>query len=672
MAEPNTEELAAENGTLETGDAVPQEPLTGPTKDLKRWRQRATKARKLRKDWESDYKVKECEEFYLGKQWKGLKPGEKAINHFLATVKVTIPSLLYDQPTFLARPKPGSGSPVTSDEAKIAEGVLNSVATQDDNLRNASRLGLLQNFFRIAVLKVCYDPYLEPNPRGGEPIFQQDISGNIIYDPQTGQPQPEMDPTTGEVLTEPSEVICDEAYKFEWVDASKMLLPDEGPDMSKWSWVAEEIEVDLDDAKADDRFPAELRSRFKPSGKDPDDSRSDYSENSDDNSEDLDPCFRYVEAWDKKRKEHLIFTEQNDIHDFLLREPLPDGIEDHPYAIMPGWSPNIGPEPSPWPLPFTSPWVELQSEYNISRQQQLEGGKRSARKVLYEANTFPPSEGGQEEALKALQSSKDMEGVMVTDINRPPVPMAEVDLNPAIYKASASLMMDWRLVTGQTGQKMGAADADTATEATLINQASNLRDADLQKEVVQWLKVAGKKMLQLIKQTLTLKLWVNIRGMDDRAIENYLQSVYQLPPQLLQLFPALKDGIVQRFGDNRIQGVTREMLQGEVELSITPGSTRPRNLTVERQQLLEFLGLIAQAPQVALSRRLLEEIGAKFDFLDAATIEEVHALAMTMIQINQAQAGRQQGGANKETASGSAEASKNGNLSQASQGTEMM
>jgi hypothetical protein len=91
---------------------------------------------------------------------------------------------------------------------------------------------------------------------------------------------------------------------------------------------------------------------------------------------------------------------------------------------------------------------------------------------------------------------------------------------------------------------------------------------------------------------------------------------------------------------------------------------------VERQQWLEFLGLLAQAPQLALSRALLEETAAKFDFISPQMVEEIHALAITMMQAQQTTAGH--GGENPQTGKGSAEAKKNGNMSQASQGTEQL
>ena len=639
---------------------------TGPTKEFRRWKHRISCARKLRKDWEHDFQVEKCEQFYLGKQQKGLPAGVKTINHFIATINTTIPGLLFDSPRFLARPKPGHMAPSSKEEAKIAEGVLDSIAKQDGNLENAAHLALLQNFWRIGVIKCIYDPSLEPNPNAGKPVFETDASGNVIFDPNTQAPMTMADPITGEEMLEPDQVMSDETYRWEWVDSRNMLLPDDGPDMKKWRWLGEEIEVELDEAKEDERFPAHLRARFKDSGKKVEDADG-YANDGNEDTEGYEACFRYVECYDLKKKRWYILADGSDINEFLLEEPLPEGIEDHPYAILPGWLINTGPEPSPWPLPYTNPWLYLQEEYNIRRLQMMEGAKRSARKVLYEKGMFEDSD----EALKALQSNQDMQGVMVTDINRPPAPMAENSLNASITNDVPALLMDWRIVTGQTGMKMGVADADTATEATFVERASNLRDTELQKSVGRWLKTAGQKMWQLVKATLTLKMFIKLRGMDDQSIQRFMQSRYGIPPEALAMFPALASQIVQKFGDETIEPISREDLTFEVDIDIVPGSTKPRNLTVERQQWLEFLSLVATNPQLALSRTLLEETAAKYDFIDPAMVEEVHAMAMMMIQIKANQAGHAQGGGGEQNQA-PGESSKNGKASAASQGAEQL
>jgi len=609
---------------------------------LKPWFNRIEKARKLRKDWENEYEVKRCEEFFLGKQWK--QKGPRVLNHFLATVKVTQTNLLFENPKALVRPKPGR-EVVSARKATLAEEVLTSIMEQDDNFEEASALALLQTFFRIGVLKSIYDPKMEPNPNADREVVHKDFDGNPILD-EMGQPQPMVDPATGQPIIEPPFVISDDTYRWEWVDAKCMLLPDSGPYMRKWAWIGEEITVPLDEAKADERFPAELRIQFKSNVKE--DKR--YGEGShqkapDSSDDEYCQLFRYVECYDIRKKRWLCLAEDQDFDEALIDDALPEGIEDHPYAILPGWTPIIGPDPSPWPLPHVYPWLDVQEEYNIRREQEMQGAKRSARKILYTEGTFSTDS---EEALKLLQSSRDMEGVKINDMTQLPQILAEPSINGDIWRDTTALLNDYRVITGQTGAKLsGSSVANTATEAQFIERASTLRDAELQKAVYKWLKTALRKMLQLVKATLTNRMFVKLRGMNEQEMAQMLMSVYGIQPEMVVAFPGLQEHLIKTFGNEKLEPVSREDLTFEADVDIVPGSTRPRSLPQEKSQLLEFLTIFAQNPQIAYSRLLMEELARKYEFLNPAIVNELVMLAQMLVQVNATQAGRGgQGGQN--------------------------
>lgn len=622
------------------------------------------KARKLRKDWEKKYKVKDCEKFYLGDQ--GLEDGVRVLNHFLATIRVTQPNLLYENPKFLARSLPGK-KPVAERLSSIAESILDCISKQDDNLSDASGLGLLQNFFRIGVIKVVYDPKLEPNPSAGEPIFQYDPVGEVLIDQQTGQPVPEVDPATGQPVLEPDYVVSDEVYRFEWVDSRRMLLPDEGPDMHKWCWIGEEVVVPLEDAKEDERFDPTLRQLLKSNetldGKEEGKASQSYNE---DDADPEDQMLRYVECYDIKKKRWYCIAEGQEFKEPLLDSELQDGIEDHPYAIIPGWIPITGPEPSSWPLPFTNPWLDPQIEYNLRRNQGMNGAKHSARKVFYTDDMFDSAD----EAVKSLKSSTDMEAVKVRDISRIPQVMADPASPPDIANDTALLLNDYRFISGQTAAKIGVSTADTATEASIMDRASNLRDAELQKAVNKWLKVAGKKMWQLVKNTLTLDLWITLRGMNDKEVGSYFERTYGLPAQMIDMVPNLKQMMIGQHGQDKPFKVDRKTLMFEVDIDVIPGSTRPRTLAAEKAEFLEFLQIIAQAPQLLMSRALLEEMAKKYEFINASTIDELQLLAQQMVAVNQTQAGRGGAGGAPENTPGQGNSQADQNKATAHRGGE--
>lgn len=618
--------------------AIPQKQDPSVEK-LEVWKYRIARAKKIRKDWETTYKVEKCEKYLLGQQNPTARDKDIVLNHTLSTAKVIKPNVFYDNPKFFVKSKPGQTSQSTENVSAIGESILESIGQQDDNLVNAGGLAVWQNFTRIGVLKIVYDPTLVPNPNAGQPIYQTDEEGEPLLD-EMKMPLPERNPLTGEVIIEPDEIVKDDLYRYEWVDAAKMLLPDDGPDQSKWTWIGEEIETSLEDAKDNTKFKKDLRSRLtanvtsdKPS--------SYYGYGSSILSPPMER-FRYCLCYDMKKRRMYAYAEAQDFDEFLMDKELDDGVEDHPYAVLQGWTPILGPELSPWPLPFIHPWLDMQYEYNVRRQQVMQGAKRSSRKGVYDESTFPDAD----EAVKLLQNPDDMVFAKVNSVSRPPVMLEAPDINPSIYRDIQMWFIDWRLITGQTGSKLGDPDADTATEATFVERASNLRDTDMLAAVNRWLSTAGRKMLQLVKATLTMDVWIKIRGFSDEEFKKYLERIYQIPQEIVEFFPGLKEIFRERFGKEKPIRVTREQLQFEATVTVVPGSYRPHNLDVERQQWLAFLNVIGQFPQLALSRELLRETAGKFEYISERMLDELAALAQKMIEVNANQAGRGQGGTN--------------------------
>ncbi|KKL51058.1 hypothetical protein LCGC14_2299310, partial [marine sediment metagenome] len=428
-------------------DKLP-ESLSGTTKDTKAfdlfqmWKTRVLGAQEIRKKWEDEYKVKQGEEFFLGKQRAAGDEGI-VINRFWSTIKVIKPNLFYSQPKFFVRPKTGRIAPVEERRAAIGEGALESVGSQDQNLMRSGSLAVLQAFFRIGSLKDVYDPRLVPNPMAGEPMFVTDASGEIRVDKETGDQIPLLDPITNEQMVEKDEVMSDEAYRYEWVDAVNMLLPDEGPDQAKWTWIGEEVTVPLDEAKEDKRFKANLRSKLE-ANVSRDTREGEQIEHKHQKDEEL---FKYYELYDIKGKKWYILADGQSFNEFLVQDDLQDGIEDHPYSLLLGWTPILAPEPSPWPMPHVYPWIELQREWNIRRQQVIEGGKRAARKGIYDDSSFP----NEEEAKRILQSPNDMEWARVNDLDsHAPRILETPPISADIWADLPLIERDWQQMTGRS------------------------------------------------------------------------------------------------------------------------------------------------------------------------------------------------------------------------------
>jgi len=579
-------------------------------KQLQRWMSRIERAERRRKDWEITYRVKELERYWLGQQWESEGGDRLWLNHFFATIQTQQPTVLPKQAMFVVKPTPGRKVFGTL-EAQTLEAVLRAIAAQEDNLFTDASLAVAQAFFRLGVLKVVYDPRFEPNPQGGEAITTS------------------LGEDTG--LQEPDELLTDEVYRWEWVDARRMLLPDEGPNIRKWSWIAEEIEMSLEEAKEEPRFRPGLRRQLVANAVVDEDSATTRSTDGPVRSEDdAETRFCYYECWDIRKKRLYCWAKGQQFEEFLYDEDFPAGIDDHPYAFL-RYLPILGPEPSAWPLPPTYNWLPIQREYNILREQQVNAARRAARKFLYEPTTFRD-----EEQLDKFTSPADMQGVEVADIQRPPIMFGEVAQNIDVARNIPILRDDWRVITGATGTRLGNPDADTATEAVLTEQSAALRDTQMRLLVDKWLGMAGKKMLQLVKQTLTLEIYVQLRGFSDKEFKEFLQLpgiqnllALQLGQQnvapfltALEANPLLQQRFRERYGTLKPLAVSRSQLQFEADVEVLPSAARP----LQQTQLLRLASVLG--PLAFGSPTFVEELLSSFDLANGARISEEILLSM--------------------------------------------
>ena len=610
---------------------------------VERMKRRWDMARSVRQRWQQDYAIEELYARILGRK-SGMGIGfddEIRVNRFLPTLQTMVPSLFFQNPTFRVLPKERNPSGDVILQKTYGESVLKEIASREYNLSNAVKLALIQSFVSIGVLKIVYDPQLIPNPRKGEIVYQTRADNSPLLDTATGQRQFVTDPQTGQPVREPAEIVSDEVYRFEWVNGDSMLLPNQGPDMSRWTWIGEEITVTLDEAKEDERFPKKFRDVFVANGQLSHFGRE--NENIFERTEyQGDDYFSYVEIWDIRKRRYYVMADGQPFssNEFIIDDDYPEGVEEHPYAIIPGFFPIIGPDQSPWPLPFTYNWLSQEDEYQIKRRQSIEGGKRTARKVVYDDGTFPD----EEQARSALQSPVDMEAVKVNDVARPWRVLADPEVSASIFQELAFMDRDWIRTTGQPASRVGGPRAGSATEAGIAENSGQLRDSAEREKVNQWLSVAGQKMLQRVQATLSLGMWIRLRGFSDSELHEFLNRVYDpgVARQLLQS-PAFVETFKKQFGAERAYELTREDIEFQAQVLVVPGSSRLRTLESDREQFLQAAQLLGSFPSLMQSRLLLKLFLQLFDIDDDALIDELQASSQKQIEIEREKAGRNQG-----------------------------
>lgn len=616
------------------------------------FKNRLETARSIRREWRRKYQIDRLYEMFIGDMsnaiFGSIDDDENfTVNKMLPTIKTIMPSLFLQNPTFLVRSKNEMQDPSSVLKAKMGEAALKTIAEQESHLEFSVKLALLQSFFSIGVLKCVYKPNLIKNPFGGEVMYQRDSEGIPIE--INGELSMVTD-ETGMPVMEPDTITDDETYRWDWVNGDKMLFPDAGPNFLRWPWIAEEVTVSLETAREDPRFPTNLRTQIQANAE----SYDDLEEHSMDSiSAEItantvsytDKWVTYIEMWDLQKHRQIIWAPDQSFSDnhFLLDRETPSAVEHHPYALLLGYTPIIGPKSSPWPYPFLHSWKSLQREHNIRRRQIANGAKRTARKVVFDDSTFPDAD----QAVGYLQSSEDMQAIKINDIQRPPVVLQDPQLPQNVAQDLNILESDWVFVTGVSGARTGGQNrgADSVFEAKVQVQSGEVRDLEMRHSVNVWLATCGRKMLRLLKETMTLGMYVRMRGTSDSHLLTYIAQRYG--PEAardLQEIPLARAQFDRTFGNDRWLRLTAEELDFEADVSVTPGSARPRNMESEKQDFFQFLSLVGGMPALMQSRSLLQRAGDMFDFIDTSLIDELYAMGQKMVELEQIKAGRMQGG----------------------------
>lgn len=629
----------------------------GPTKEAadrdqryRRWKQRVELSKKCRKDWEDRFQVEQGERFFLGEQWRNVdeKDAMIVLNHFAASIDTDLPNLFYQEPKWFIRPTVRS-TPAVEAKARVSEATLEMVAKQDQNLKQAGTFGVLQSFFRVGVIEAVYDPKMLPNPEKGEPAYKAGPDGEILRypnmiqgpldsgtglpqsvpHPMAGQPVPMMG-EDGQPIMQPDEILSDEAFRFEWVDAAMLLLDADGTaDRSKWRWIGKEVLMPVEDAKAEKKFNDNRRllEATEFTRRKSDEPRLKPSE------PELDEGYvRLFVCYDIPKRQTRIFAEAQKFDDFLFEGDTTPGIENHPFSIL-IYTPILGPESSPWPKPPVFDWLTPQADYNKARWIIREHAERLLPKEVYDEGTFPDAEEMEKYKTGAV-------GILakVNDTTKPPAAVQKPPMHDALVRIVPMLQAEWRIITGQTGARLADPSSDTATEAAFAERAGNLRDSRKQDAINDWLSRAGWLMLKLLRKNMTFKMWVKLRGYTNKDIEGWLMR-RGVQPAIVREIPGVWDLVVNLLGQEKWDEVSQEDLDFDAEVQVIPGSARARNLEVERKQWIEFLQVLGAAPQIAMSRELLRETADKFETINERMVDEIFALSQQMLAAKMGVAG---------------------------------
>lgn len=261
-----------------------------------------------------------------------------------------------------------------------------------------------------------------------------------------------------------------------------------------------------------------------------------------------------------------------------------------------------------YPLPPVFQQISPQDEYNEARQQMRSHRRRYVRKFQCIGDL-------DEDEIDKFTSGEDGTIIKVQrDDQIKPIQNPEV--GAAVKEALVVSTEDFNEVAGISNQDRSRSDRTTATESQRLAMKADVRESAEDAIIQRWMVRMGREALLVMQERFVMGTWAKL-GSDPG--EDILGEVNEDPSYQYITSEQLDDGYDFRINVNII-------------------SSSPMKNEEEKRKFVEFLALVAQFPQIALSPRLIREAAYRVGYRNERIIKEMQqqALLMKMGQLQQA------------------------------------
>lgn len=544
------------------------------------------------------------------------------VNKVKSAVRAALPALLYANPAFKVWPAATDADEQAFPRSRAKALWLNHVYKETSGNIHV-RCAIQNAFFTLGIIKAGYLCDFEDSPERG--VFAKDENGAYILD-ANGDPKLErgefLTDEEGNILRDGDGLpvlhpgsICKEKWVIEAVDASMMLFDvASGPDFKQHRFVIEEWLRPLERVKNDPRYPKAKRDRLVST----ETIRSEGTQRKDvfvrsDHEQDIDrvavekdeALIRGYDIYDFEKNELRILPEggvgdEND--EYLKVGPIPKGQERGPYRIL-KFTEDIGTEF--YPIPDAIDMARVSQEYNITRSQMAIHREHTKTRYMEIEGAYEGQGINAEEERAKWAHGPDGVSVRVSAANMI-LPAPKPQLDSSFMQAIPNIAADFNEVGGMPGETRGVADADTATQASILASGAELRANDRRDNQVQeFLREIGAMLLMSGQANAEL---------DTLTMEKIQAATGEIPFKPVRLTP--------------------EELQGEFEVDIEVGSTRAKNDPRVIQQILSFLAAFGQSPVIGLVPTVIRRLLDGTD-MDPKAADEIFDAAQAFIQSQQ-------------------------------------
>jgi len=559
--------------------------------EAKKWLEKIQRAVKVKQKWREQFRVMLGYDYWEGRQRPPNVPEAEwvTINLIYSNLIALLPTLYNMNPYFYVKlkrsyiPNPLAVA-LYERRGKVRQSMLNYLK-EELELKPKTRLSILDSMFQFGIMKVHHEAEMVENPDKGKPIIDEDTQ-----EPMVGN--------DGKALIEPEEIPASEAYRITRIHPDDFIVDeDAGPLNEDVTWKAQRIKKKLADVKKDRRYKASARANLKATeiSDEVQKEREQRKKGSVFVGTDpkVEPDISVLwELYHLKTKQWMVVAEGH--NEFLMDwEPIPKGTEDDPFIDL-----RLTLRDDSWyPIPAVSMWLDPQKEYCSLRSKISTHRKRFNRKYvvvkgLVDENDVPKLEVGDDGTVIWATSGMDARGAVY--------PIQDAPLDQNHIQEIALLRDENTLLALGPNQRQSGRGVESATEADIIEQRLRIQEGDWMGLVIDFVRKVAAKLDQTVQVHITKDQAIKVSGPQGEYWELVKTDDY-------------------------------EAIEGEYEYSVNVGATTPRLPEIERAQWIAFLNLIASAPQLALSKRLLKHQAELHHIDDEVLVDEIHQIAVQMM-----------------------------------------
>ena len=504
---------------------------------LRGYRNRLEQSKRWRREERCDDLWGRMIDLYRGKHFHtDTREDQLLVNIAFATINIIVPSVAVSHPKIVVNAR----RPEDADKAIVTEAIVNYWWRHYDCQKEFKRAVKDMMIIGQGWLKTGYR-YVEEEQVAAQTFdSSDDVAG--------------MEP---ESAAESQLIIKEDRPFVERVSPFDVFVDPDATSMEDARWIAQRIRRPLEDVKRDKRYNSTARAEASPSHYTKwglDSMRPRRSESAED---------AYVEVWewyDIERGTMAVFCDGSD--KFLVSPKEIPFAFGHPFVMMR----NSEIPEFFYPMGELEAIEPLQHELNETRTQMMNHRKRYSRKWLYKESAFDA------DGRSALESDED--NVMVPVISEDGIgnvvaPMPAVINPPEFYNQSELISGDITRVSGVSEYQQGAMPEirRTATEAAIMQDASNARASDKLAIIERGIGECGRRLVMLAQQYMTGEQAVRIIGSE-------------ASPLWLTF--------------------DRDYIQGEFDYEVEGGSTTPLNESFRRQRALQIVDAMAPFVQTGI------------------------------------------------------------------------